>query len=89
MKRTFTIDSDLARRAGRKLHRYGLTLDEAFARTLLYIVSVRGNPYRHSQPDIPGQKLLESFREAADMEAGRIPRQDFANVEELFADCRT
>lgn len=88
MTKTLTIDSNLARRAGRKLHRYGLTLDDAIARTLLYIVSVRGNPYHPSQPDIPGRMLLESFSEAADMESGRAPRQDFASVEELFADCR-
>lgn len=32
-------------------------------------------------------ELLVSFSEAADMEAGITPRQDFASVEELFADC--
>ena len=46
LERTFTIDRDLARRADRKLHRYGMSLDDAIADTLLFIVSKRGNPWR-------------------------------------------
>lgn len=44
MERTFTLDCDLAKRADRKLHRYGMSLDDAIANTLVFIVSKRGNP---------------------------------------------
>lgn len=44
IERTFTIDRDLARRAERKLRRYGRTLDDALEYALLMVVSVRGVP---------------------------------------------
>ena len=45
LERTFTLDRDLARRADRKLHRYGMSLDDALAKTLVFVVSTRGNPW--------------------------------------------
>ena len=44
IERTFTIDRDLARRAERKLRRYGRTLDDAVVHALMMIVNVRGLP---------------------------------------------
>ena len=44
LERTFTLDRDLTRRAERKLHRYGRTLDDAFAYILTAVVSTRGEP---------------------------------------------
>ena len=44
MERTFTIDRDLARRAERKLRRYGRTLDDALEYALTLVVTVRGVP---------------------------------------------
>ena len=44
LERTFTFDRDLVRRADRKLHRFGVTLDDAMSRALLYIVTSRGVP---------------------------------------------
>jgi hypothetical protein len=44
LERTFTLDRDLTRRAERKLHRYGRTLDDAVAYVLASVVSSRGEP---------------------------------------------
>ena len=44
LEKTVTIDRALARRASRKLHRYGVNLDDAFAGALSMIVSMRGIP---------------------------------------------
>ena len=44
IERTFTIDRDLARRAERKLRRYGRTLDDALEYALTLVVTVRGLP---------------------------------------------
>ena len=44
MERTFSVDSDLARRAERKLHRYGMNVEEAVSRVLSIVISVRGKP---------------------------------------------
>ncbi|MBR5548765.1 MAG: type II toxin-antitoxin system RelB/DinJ family antitoxin [Kiritimatiellae bacterium] len=89
-ERTFRIDGELARRATRKLHRYGMTLDDALAKTLTYIVTVRGNPFAQTtSSEEPGALLLGSFREAEMMENGMLPKQNFTSIEELFADCRS
>lgn len=44
MERTFTVDGDLARRAERKLHRYGMNVEDAVSRVLSIVISVRGKP---------------------------------------------
>ena len=44
MERTFSVDRDLARRAERKLHRYGMNVEEAVSRVLSIVISVRGKP---------------------------------------------
>ena len=46
LERTFTLDRDLALRADRKLHRYGMSLDDALERMLIFVVSTRGNPWQ-------------------------------------------
>ena len=53
LERTFTIDRDLARRADRKLHRYGMSLDDALAKTLVFVVSTRGNPWGETVRPMP------------------------------------
>jgi len=53
LERTFTLDRDLCRRADRKLHRYGMSLDDALAKTLVLIVSTRGNPWGNATSDVP------------------------------------
>ena len=73
IERTFTIDNDLARRAERKLRRYGRTLDDALEYALLMVVSVRGVPpvadSRDPFFDEPNASHLR--RAIADMDAGR------------------
>lgn len=44
MERTFTVDRNLARRAERKLHRYGMNVEDAVSRVLSIVISVRGKP---------------------------------------------
>jgi len=44
IERTFTLDRDLVRRAERKLHRYGRTLDDALEYALTLVVTIRGVP---------------------------------------------
>ena len=53
LERTFTLDRDLARRADRKLHRYGMSLDDALAKTLVFVVSTRGNPWGNTASAMP------------------------------------
>lgn len=72
-QRTLTIDRDLARRAERKLRRYGRTLDDALEYALLMVVSVRGVPpiadSRDRFFDEPNASHLR--RAIADMDAKR------------------
>ena len=89
LERTVTIDRSLARRADRKLRRYGHSFDEAVNVVLNIIVSTRGNPFDDAGLEVPGPRLLASFREAEMMEKGLLPRQDFNSVEELFAESRS
>ena len=44
MERTFTIDRNLARRADRKLHRYGTSMNDVLSAALVLVVSSRGMP---------------------------------------------
>lgn len=53
LERTFTLDRDLVRRADRKLHRYGMSLDDALERTLVFVVSTRGNPWGETVRPVP------------------------------------
>ena len=53
LERTVTIDRNLARRAERKLHRYGMSLDDAFAKTLAFVVSTHGNPWGGAERAMP------------------------------------
>ena len=89
LERTVTVDRSLARRADRKLRRYGHSFNDAVNVILNLIVSKRGDPLDESELEVPGPRLLASFREAEMMEKGLIPRQDFSSVEELFAECRS
>ncbi len=43
-ERTFTIDSDLARRADRKMRRYGMSLADAMEWACMLIIEQRGLP---------------------------------------------
>ena len=87
LERTVTIDRSLARRADRKLRRYGHSFNDAVNIVLNIIVAKRGDPFDESELEIPGPRLLASFREAEMMEKGLIPRQEFTSTEELIADC--
>ena len=73
IKRTFTIDRDLARKAERKLRRYGRTLDDALEYALTLVVTVRGVPPlavgRDRFFDEPNASHLRHA--IADMDAGR------------------
>ena len=71
--RTFTLDSDLVRRADRKLRRYGRTLDDALEYALTLVVTVRGVPPFADRRDPFFQEPNAShLRKAiADMNAGR------------------
>ena len=89
LERTVTVDRSLARRADRKLRCYGHSFNDAVNVVLNLIVSKRGDPLDESELEVPGPRLLASFREAEMMEKGLIPRQDFSSVEELFAECRS
>ena len=75
LERTFTLDRDLTRRAERKLHRYGRTLDDAFAYILTAVVSTRGEPQfvreQESDPFFQEPNASHLRRAIADMEAGR------------------
>ena len=44
LERTVTIDRSLARRAERKLHRYGTSFDDVVSAALTLVVSTRGMP---------------------------------------------
>ena len=87
LERTVTVDRGLARRADRKLRRYGHSFNDAVNIVLNIIVAKRGDPFDESELEIPGPRLLASFREAEMMEKGLIPRQEFTSTEELIADC--
>ena len=87
LERTVTVDRNLARRADRKLRRYGHSFDEAVNTVLGIIVAKRGDPLGDPESEIPGPRLIASFMEADLMERGLVPRQDFTSSEELIADC--
>ena len=44
LERTVTVDRSLARRAERKLHRYGTSFDDVVSAALTLVVSTRGMP---------------------------------------------
>ena len=79
LERTFTLDRDLTRRAERKLHRYGRTLDDAFAYILTAVVSTRGEPQfvreQESDPFFQEPNASHLRRAIADMEGTRQCRQ--------------
>lgn len=52
VERTLRIDRDLARRAERKLHRYGRTLDDALEYALTLVVTMRGIPPFAASPSL-------------------------------------
>jgi len=71
--RTFTLDSDLVRRADRKLRRYGRTLDDALEYALTLVVTVRGvPPFADRREPFFQEPNASHLRKAiADMNAGR------------------
>ncbi len=75
LERTFTLDRDLTRRAERKLHRYGRTLDDVFAYIISVVVSTRGEPQfirnQDSDPFFQEPNASRLRRAIADMNAGR------------------
>ena len=87
LERTVTVDRSLARRADRKLRRYGHSFDEAVNVVLGIIVAKRGDPLGDAESEIPGPRLMSSFMEADLMERGLIPRKEYTSSEELIADC--
>ena len=44
LERTYAVDRDLARRADRKMRRYGMTLDDAVEYAFMLIVKTHGRP---------------------------------------------
>ena len=70
LERTVMVDRSLARRADRKLRHYGHSFDEAVNVVLGIIVAKRGDPLENAESEIPGPRLLASFREAEMMEKG-------------------
>jgi len=44
-------------------------------------------PDDEDEAEVPSSRLVASFHEADEMEAGLRPRQDFKTVEDLMADC--
>ena len=87
LERTVTVDRSLARRADRKLRRYGHSFNDAVNVILNLIVSKRGDPLDESELEVPGPRLLASFREAEMMEKGLIPAKAYTDMNELIADC--
>ena len=87
LERTVTVDRSLARRADRKLRRYGHSFNDAVNVVLNLIVSKRGGPLDESELEVPGPRLLASFREAEMMEKGLIPAKAYTDMNELIADC--
>ena len=91
LERTVTFDSRIARRAERKMRRYGHSFDDAVNAALESFVSRRGDPFAddcgHETREVPGKRLLASFREAELMEQGLIPAKSYTDVRELLADC--
>lgn len=90
LERTVTFDSRLARRAERKVRRYGHSFDDAVNAALESFVSRRGDPFAASGQEgieVPGKRLLASFREAELMEQGLLPAKAYTDVRELIADC--
>ena len=79
LERTFTLDRNLTRRAERKLHRYGRTLDDAFAYILTAVVSTRGEPQfvreQESDPFFQEPNASHLRRAIADKEGTRQCRQ--------------
>jgi antitoxin component of RelBE/YafQ-DinJ toxin-antitoxin module len=75
LERTITLDRDLTRRAERKLHRYGRTLDDAVAYIMTAVVSTRGEPQfvREQEDDQFFQEpnMAHLARVRADWKAGR------------------
>lgn len=71
--RIFTLDSDLARRADRKLRRYGRTLDDALEYALTLVVTVRGVPpfAERRDPFFEEPNASHLRRSIADMDAKR------------------
>ena len=87
LERTVTVDRNLARRADRKLRRYGHSFNDAVNVVLNIIVAKRGDPLEETGLEIPGPRLLASFREAEMMEKGLIPAKAYTDMNELIADC--
>ena len=87
LERTVTVDRSLARRADRKLRCYGHSFNDAVNVVLNLIVSKRGDPLDESELEVPGPRLLASFREAEMMEKGLIPAKAYTDMNELIADC--
>ena len=87
LERTVTVDRGLARRADRKLRRYGHSFNDAVNIVLNIIVAKRGDPFDELELEIPGPRLLASFREAEMMEKGLIPAKAYTDMNELIADC--
>ena len=75
LERTFILDRDLARRAERKLRRYGRTLDDAFAYIINVVVSTRGEPQfvrdQENDPFFQEPNASHLRRAISDMNAGR------------------
>ncbi len=87
LERTVTVDRSLARRADRKLRRYGHSFNDAVNIVLNIIVAKRGDPFGESELEVPGPRLLASFREAEMMEKGLMPAKAYTDMNELIADC--
>ena len=85
IERTISIDRGLARRADRKLRRYGRDFNDVVTYLLNELVSRRGDPIPDGET--PGSRLISSFREAEMMEDGRMPSKPYSNAEDLIADC--
>lgn len=85
LERTVSLDSSLLRRADRKLRRYGYSFDDAVSLALCVILSRRGDPFANSE--IPGPRLIASFREADAIEEGSLPAVSYKCGKDVIADC--
>ena len=74
LERTFTLDRDLARRADRKMRRYGLSMDDAVEYVFMLVVETHGRPDFAAPPaldfSVDGTPMRKRRGVALPMETG-------------------
>ena len=89
LERTVTIDRNLARRAERKLHRYGMSLDDAFAKTLVFVVSTHGNPLGDAKRAMPAGREIDTQGQRFVADVTPAPSGGYCAVVPGHDDCFT